>query len=229
MKKTSKKFQKIRDIFEEIGEINDRRNSEHKEPYLFLSIQKDGEDEVLKGAVNGERGDFEKMIIKAMENDQIFASDVIRASQKFQFDRATKSVKSLAEAIGKLSQKKSKIYPSGGFNSGIDEKKSESKCKEINPVLRDFCKPIPITDFGIKHHIIILDEANLILSKKGNELIELRKKRLEIETELSDLKVTMKKDNRDLYSLANRIANLECNLSEINQSIILKERSDAKN
>lgn len=37
MKKTSKKFDKIRAICEEIQAQNEKRNPEHKEPFIFLA------------------------------------------------------------------------------------------------------------------------------------------------------------------------------------------------
>ena len=66
MKKTSKKFDKIRAICEEIQAQNEKRNPEHKEPFIFLAkIYKD-DSEVLHGAIDAEEGDISRMLILAM-------------------------------------------------------------------------------------------------------------------------------------------------------------------
>ena len=116
MKKTSKKFDKIRAICEEIQAQNEKRNPEHKEPFIFLAkIYKD-ESEVLHGAIDAEEGDISRMLVLAMENDKLFAKEVIKATRDFQFKQMSKGLKAVSEAFNKLSTK----YPSGGIISGTD-------------------------------------------------------------------------------------------------------------
>ena len=116
MKKTSKKFDKIRAICEEIQAQNEKRNPEHKEPFIFLAkIYKD-ESEVLHGAIDAEEGDISRMLVLAMENDKLFAKEVIKATRDFQFKQMSKGLKAVSEAFNKLSPK----YPSGGIISGTD-------------------------------------------------------------------------------------------------------------
>lgn len=116
MKKTSKKFDKIRAICEKIQAQNEKRNPEHKEPFIFLAkIYKD-ESEVLHGAIDAEEGDISRMLVLAMENDNLFAKEVIKATRDFQFKQMSKGLKAVSEAFSKLSPK----YPSGGIISGTD-------------------------------------------------------------------------------------------------------------
>lgn len=116
MKKTSKKFDKIRAICEEIQAQNEKRNPEHKEPFIFLAkIYKD-ESEVLHGAIDAEEGDISRMLVLAMENDKLFAKEVIKATRDFQFKQMSKGLKAVSEAFNKLSPK----YPSGGIIVGTD-------------------------------------------------------------------------------------------------------------
>ena len=116
MKKTSKKFDKIRAICEEIQAQNEKRNPEHKEPFIFLAkIYKD-ESEVLHGAIDAEEGDISRMLVLAMENDKLFAKEVIKSTRDFQFKQMSKGLKAVSEAFNKLSPK----YPSRGIISGTD-------------------------------------------------------------------------------------------------------------
>lgn len=117
MKKTSKKFDKIRAICEEIQAQNEKRNPEHKEPFIFLAkIYKD-DSEVLHRAIDAEEGDISRMLVLSMENDKLFAKEVIKASRDYQAKQMSKGIQSLSEALRKLTTPK---YPSGGIVSGID-------------------------------------------------------------------------------------------------------------
>ena len=116
MKKTSKKFDKIRAICEEIQAQNEKRNPEHKEAFIFLAKVYKDDDEVLHGAIDAEEGDISRMLVLAMENDKLFAKEVIKATRDFQFKQMSKGLKAVSEAFNKLSPK----YPSGGIISGTD-------------------------------------------------------------------------------------------------------------
>lgn len=72
MKKTLKKFDRIRAICGEIQAQNEKRNPEHKEAFIFLAKVYKDDDEVLHGAIDAEEGDISRMLVLAMENDKIF-------------------------------------------------------------------------------------------------------------------------------------------------------------
>lgn len=186
MKKTSKKFDKIRAICEEIQAQNEKRNPEHKEPFIFLAkIYKD-ESEVLHGAIDAEEGYISRMLVLAMENDKLFAKEVIKATRDFQFKQMSKGLKAVSEAFNKLSTK----YPSGGIISGADyakgkdtevifqteNQKKYSELIKLRKIRLDLMDKIEFEKKNIKEKNRDLFNQNQTLACLSNQLSELEQK-----------------------------------------------------
>ena len=188
MKKTLKKFDKIRAICGEIQTQNEKRNPEHKEAFIFLAKVYKDDDEVLHGAIDAEEGDISRMLVLAMENDKLFAKEVIRATRDYQAKQMSKGIQSLSEALRKLTTPK---YPSGGIISGIDHAKGKDEkvitCyslkKEKNFGDLFEVSENPISDFLMREKIYYLINCGNFEKKEiqtSAQLYEIIKKNLTI-------------------------------------------------
>lgn len=187
MKKTLKKFDKIRAICGEIQAQNEKRNPEHKEAFIFLAKVYKDDDEVLHGAIDAEEGDISRMLVLAMENDKLFAKEVIKATRDFQFKQMSKGLKAVSEAFNKLSPK----YPSGGIISGTDHgsgkdtevvifqsamQEKYSELIKLRKIRLDLMDKIEAEKKSIKEKNRDLFSQNQTLACLANQLSELEQK-----------------------------------------------------
>ena len=102
MKKTEKVFNEVNNGLGYIQNLNDKRNEEHQEPFLFLSAQRDEDGELpfLNVVCSADDEVLEEMVLKVLEKEPEIRKVILKASKKYQEKQCLKALGGLI--AGKL-------------------------------------------------------------------------------------------------------------------------------
>lgn len=131
MKKTEKVFNEVNNGLGYIQNLNDKRNEEHQEPFLFLSVQRDEDGELpfLNVVCSADDEVLEEMVLKVLEKEPEIRKAILKASKKYQEKQCLKAVEATVKGFQKITEM---------FNRPMAEKPhdegEESKRKSKNEV-----------------------------------------------------------------------------------------------
>lgn len=212
MKKTEKVFNEVNNGLGYIQNLNDKRNEEHQEPFLFLSAQRDEDGELpfLNVVCSADDEVLEEMVLKVLEKEPEIRKAILKASKKYQTSQMQKAIEAATEGFKKIADMFNRPmppkYPLGGLMAGKPHDEGEEMIipSKGNGHLGDIYKSIED-------------------SKIQNKLTELRKNRLNLLTKIEEEKKAVKDHNRELFSKNSVIAMLENELALLEQEIVKVE------
>ena len=213
MKKTEKVFNEINNGLGYIQDLNDKRNKEYQEPFLFLSAQRDEDGELpfLNVVCSADDEVLEEMVLKVLEKEPEIRKVILKASKKYQEKQRLKAIEAVSEGFKKnadmFNRPMPPKYPLGGLMAGKPHDEGEEMVipsSKGNGHLGDIYKSIED-------------------SKIQNKLTELRKNRLNLLTKIDEEKKAVKDQNRELFSKITVIAMLENDLALLEQEIVKVE------
>lgn len=203
MKKTEKVFKEVFSGLDYIQDLNDKRNKEHQEPFLFLSAQRDEDGELpfLNVVCSADDEVLEEMVLKVLEKEPEIRKAILKASKKYQEKQFLKAVEATVKGFQKITEIFNRPMAGKSHDEGEEMIIPASKG---NGHLGDIYKSIED-------------------SKIQNKLTELRKNRLNLLTKIEEEKKAVKDHNRELFSKNSVIAMLENDLALLEQEIVKVE------
>lgn len=213
MKKTEKVFNEVNNGLDYIQNLNDKRNEEHQESFLFLSAQRDEDGELpfLNVVCSADDEVLVEMVLKVLEKEPEIRIAILKASKKYQEKQCLKAIEAASEGFKKIAEMFNRPmppkYPLGGLMAGKPHDEGEEMvipASKGNGHLGDIYKSIED-------------------SKIQNKLTELRKNRLNLLTKIEEEKKAVKDHNRELFSKNSVIAMLENDLALLEQEIVKVE------
>ena len=166
MKKTEKVFNEVNNGLGYIQNLNDKRNEEHQEPFLFLSAQRDEDGELpfLNVVYSSDDEILEEMILKVLEKEPEIRKAILKASRKYQEKQCLKAIETASEGFKKIAEIFNRPmppkYPLGGLMAGKPHDDGEEKFVKVE--LDKTSKP------SEKETICLMeDEAKRIFQSSG--------------------------------------------------------------
>ena len=106
MKKTTKIFNEINNGLGFIQNLNDKRNEEHQEPFLFLSAERDEDGELpfLNIICSADDEVLEEMVLKVLEKESEIRKAILKASKKYQEKQCLKAIEAASEGFRKVAE-----------------------------------------------------------------------------------------------------------------------------
>lgn len=106
MKKTEKVFNEVNNGLGYIQNLNDKRNEEHQEPFLFLSAQRDEDGGLpfLNVVCSADDKVLEEMVLKVLEKEPEIRKVILKASKKYQTSQMQKAIEAASEGFKKIAE-----------------------------------------------------------------------------------------------------------------------------
>ena len=216
MKKTTKIFNEINNGLGFIQNLNDKRNEEHQEPFLFLSAERDEDGELpfLNVVCSADDEVLEEMVLKVLEKDPEIRKAILKASRKYQEKQCLKALEAASEGFRKVAELfKPKQFPSGALIAGKPHDEGE-----------EVIIPRKLSEEEKTH---IADSIKMVLDQP-DKLTALRKERLNLLNKLDSEKISIKQCNNELFSRNSVLAMLQNDLSQLEQEIVRVELEKPK-
>ncbi len=216
MKKTTKIFNEINNGLGFIQNLNDKRNEEHQEPFLFLSAERDEDGELpfLNIVCSADAEVLEEMVLKVLEKEPEIRKAILKASKKYQEKQCLKALEAASEGFRKVAELfKPKQFPSGGLMAGKPHDEGE-----------EVIIPRKLSEEEKTH---IADSIKMVLDQP-DKLTTLRKERLNLLNKLDSEKISIKQCNNELFSRNSVLAMLQNDLSQLEQEIVRIELEKPK-